>query len=683
MNNPAQDFTPATIHTLPSAPQNIDEEDVDIGEFIGLLWSRKWFILLSMLLMMLVGIFYVRQIPPLYPAEATLILESEEPNTAGLETLVPGLSDDDAEMNSQIEIIKSSGLIGKVVDELSLDKDPEFVPYLRDPSMRKQATDAVKSILGLDSEKEIPSSARLRQDAIDRLTENLNASVLPNTYVFNISLETRDPAKSVKIVNALSQAFVKDQITAKNNSTADAADWLRNKVADLGKNLEAAEAKSAEFRTSTERAVTEIDLAQSNLNLKNARGRKESFISTLEATTGSKIATTDRDITRMNALIRDESELAAIVKKQTEDLLTIRQLDREAVAAGKIYEHFATRLNEVEVQKGLQKSDIRVLTAAVPRLTATKPRTRIMVAFFTILGLIGSVGYILLRKFMDRSFSDPAALQRAFDIPVIGTIARAPMTSRQALLNYVMKRPSSRVMESIRDLRTSLLTSSRSGRQSSEAGGTVVVFTSSIPAEGKTTSSVLLAVNSAALNQKVLLVECDLRRSTFKTYFGPQTELGLVDALQGDNWEDAIWVDRKTDQDRPPRQKSNRPRTNMDIIFGGVSKNKNAADVFASQEFELFIERVREKYDLIILDAPPVLPVPDARLIAKLSDKIVYVVSAGKTASSTVSAGLRSFNTMNLKPDGLVLTQIKKGQSYSYGGYGYGSQRYGSEYYNN
>ncbi len=667
MSNSAQEWTQANVHALPTSYQKADDAEVDLSELLQIILRRKWLIIASVLLATLLGFLFVQQATRLYSAEAKLILESESQNATGLDSFASSISDEDAEMNSQIEVIKSRRLIGKVVDQLALYDDPEFVLGIGDPSFRTKATDWVKSSIGMEVARPEMSLPMRKQVAVDSLTARVNARVLPKTYVFLISLETQDAAKSVEIVNALSDAFVNDQVISKQESTDGAIVWLGDKVEVLGKELGQAEAKAASFRSQTERAVTEEDLAQSNLNLKNARGRLDSFTSNLQSITGSSVPTTDRDVTRMNQLMRDISELEAIANKQTEDLLIIRQLDREAIAAGKIYEHFAQRLNEVEVQKGLQESDVRVLSAAVPRTTPTKPKKSLTIAIFSILGLLAGLGYVIMSKFMDRSFHDPAELQRAFGLPVIGTVARAPMTSRRALLNYVVKRPSSAIMESIRDLRTSILSSQPGDNNTSEREGKVVVFTSSIPAEGKTTSSVLLAINSGALEKRVLLVECDLRRSTFKTYFGSETELGLLDALKkDDSWSNAIWRNEKM---------------NIDVIYGGVSKGRNAADIFASSEFSTFIDRVKSRYDLIVLDAPPVLPVPDARLIAKLSDKIVYVVSSGSTPSSTIAAGLRMFETMNLKIDGFALTQIKKNKNYGYGGYGrYG---YGSEYYKN
>lgn len=653
MNNPTPNWTPAPVFPQPAALQEADN-GFDAGEILGLLWHRKWLIFTTILVFIVGGFLYVKELPRLYQAEAKLILESKDQNATGLEAFVPGISEDDTEMNSQIEVIKSRHLIGRVVDRLSLAEDPEFNITLREPSFISQMMSQVRSLNGVELDEYEPEPRKI---AIDNLTSKVMVAVVPKTHVFRISIETWSPLKSVEIVNELSSAFVLDQVNAKLESSAQAAEWLGNKVTELAQELSEAETRSADFRSQTERVITEQDVARSNLNLKNARGRLESFIASQEKLSGSDVTTTDRDRLQINSLLENIASLEEIVSNQNKDLLQIRQLDREAKAAGVIYGHFVQRMNEIEVQTGLQESDIRILSEAVSRHTATKPKTKIYLAVSAFWGLILSAAYVLLRKLMDRSFKDPAKLQATFGIPVIGTIARAPTTSRRALLKYAVDHPSSSIMESIRDLRTTLMISNKSKSKLKDLPGEVIVVTSSVPAEGKTTSTILLAINTAALKKKVLLVECDLRRSTFKSYFGPQMELGLSHAIElGEMWEDAVWRES---------------RTNVDVIFGGGSKDRNAGDIFASQEFADFILRVRACYDLILLDSPPVLPVPDARMIGKFCDKTIYVVSAAMTAQSTVAAGIRLFD---VKPDGLVMTQLKRNSGYD--GYGYGSEYY-------
>lgn len=667
MNNAAPGWTPASVQT-PARQNSGNDGQIDLGELFGLLWAQKWMILLVTLVTMLLGLLYVQTASELYEAKATLILEEQSQSVTGLEELVGGISSDDLELNSQIEIIRSRKIVGTVVDSQNLATDEEFVSDLAEPGVLDTVIGTVrKYTIGLlsGSEKSAKPQQSHRETAIDALIEKLQLSVLPKTYVFQIRLETTSPQKSVDIVNALATAFVSDQVTARVAQTSEASVWLADKVAALGEDLAAAEAAAANYRSTTERAVTEADVASSNVSLKNARGRRDSFITNLVAATGSDLPRTDRDIQRLEALQDDITSLESIVAKQTQDLLTLRQLDREAEAAATIYAHFVTRLNEIEVQKGLQESDVRSLSEAIPRYTPTKPRKVLTMAIATLIGLLLGAAYVVLQRLLDRSFNDPAELQLKFGIPVVGTIPRAPERGRRDLLTYAVKRPESAIMESIRDLRTSLTMSGRDAVDGTH-NATVLVMTSSVAGEGKTTSSILLAVNSAKLKKRVLLIECDLRRSTFQSYFGRPTTLGLVDAIDAEEgWEASIWTETNT---------------NADIIFGGRSKGRNAADIFASSEFADFINRMRSEYDLIILDSPPVLAVPDARLIAKISDVVLYVVRSASTPASTVAAGLRLFENVGIRVDGLNLTQMKKGAGY---GYGYGAYSQNSKYYQN
>jgi len=655
MNDHTSGWQTAKIHDQRLASPSASEDEINLSELFGLIWRRKFFLIGAMLLSMVSGAAYVSTLPNLYEAEATLILEEQQQNVSGLEVLAPGLSNEDAEMNSQIQVIKSRQLMGRVVDKLNLTEDPEFVASLKEPSFVGYSIKWLKSKI---AEPEAPTRRlNVRDSAIDQLTRKLSATVLPKTHVFRVRIETQNSDKSVNIVNAVASAFVDDQIDEKKQSTENAADWLRSKVSDLRKSLNLAEAEAAAFRSQTERNVTEQELAQSNQNLKIARGRYDSFITSLKLKTGSSIPTSDLDINRGNAYLESISSLEAIVEKQTNDLLAIRQLDREVETESQIYQHFATRLNEIEVQKGLHESDVRILSAAVPRPNPTKPRKFLTVVIFGIIGLFLSLAYVLIQKIMDRSFRTAEEIEARFGFPVLGMIPTAPHNNRRKLLNYALKRPSSGIVEAIRGLRTSIL----SQLKNENSLARVILFTSSIPAEGKTTSSILLSINLSSLDKKVLLVECDLRKSTFRKYFSSRSKAGLIDVIKdSENIKSIIWRE---------------PNTNVDIIFGGQSTSENAADIFASDDFENFIRSVKREYDIVILDSPPVIPVPDARLISKYCDKIIYAVKSGSTSSSIVSSGLRLLEKNGREVDGIILTQMKKGAGYGYG--------YGSEYYRN
>jgi len=165
-----------------------------------------------------------------------------------------------------------------------------------------------------------------------------------------------------------------------------------------------------------------------------------------------------------------------------------------------------------------------------------------------------------------------------------------------------------------------------------------------------------------------LLIEGDIRRRAFTEYFNQKPKGGLLSALQGDvPISDLVFFDE---------------RLGADVLMGEKS-SVNAADIFSSDKFKAFIDRARDSYDFVIIDTPPVLVVPDARVIGQLVDAIIFSVHWNKTSKSQVVDSLRQFSSVNLKVTGLVLAQVdpKGMKRYGYGGKYGAYSRYGKKYY--
>ena len=185
--------------------------------------------------------------------------------------------------------------------------------------------------------------------------------------------------------------------------------------------------------------------------------------------------------------------------------------------------------------------------------------------------------------------------------------------------------------------------------------------TSSIPGEGKTTQSLALAQNLTGLGKKVLLIEGDIRKRVFAEYFDIQDKKGLIAVLSGEaKLEEAV---------------SHEPTLNADILIGEKTET-NAADIFSSERFTRFLEDLRSKYDYVIIDTPPVLAVPDARVIGRSMDAVIYTVKWDSTSQRQVREGLKSLENVQVRVTGLVLSQInakgmkKYGYGETYGAYG-------------
>jgi capsular exopolysaccharide synthesis family protein len=349
-------------------------------------------------------------------------------------------------------------------------------------------------------------------------------------------------------------------------------------------------------------------------------------------------------------------------EEQSAALGNLQELERETEATRVLYETFLTRLKETTVQEGVHQADSRILSEATPGQQVAPRKSRIL-ALSMILGVMAGSALVLLREFSQNTFRTAEELERHTGMTVLGQIPRIPARGRQATITYIATKPTSAPSEAIRNLRTSVLLSNVDNPPK------VIMSTSSIPGEGKTTLSLALAQNLAGLSKKVILIEGDIRRRTFGEYFPEAREQGgILSVISGKQT-------LKQAVHHPPEMK-------VDILMGERS-HVNAADVFSSDAFRHLIEKLRDTYDYVIVDTPPVLVVPDARVIGQHVDAIIYNVNWDRTTRTQVQEGLRQFQTVNLRVTGLVLSQIDPAGMKRYG-YGdkYGAySRYAKGYY--
>ena len=376
-------------------------------------------------------------------------------------------------------------------------------------------------------------------------------------------------------------------------------------------------------------------------------------------------ANTERAEAQAAAFARTVPEIEAQVEAQSADLVTLRQLQREAEATRLIYEYFLGRMKEISVQEGIQQADSRVLDPArIPNI-ASYPKKRQTIAKGGFIGLIVSILLIYARSSLRTTIRTPEELEDATGLTVMGMIPNAPVRNAGAVLEYIVEKPASSVAEAVRNLRTAILLSDV------DSTPQVIMVTSSVPDEGKTVMASALAQISVMAGKRVLLIDGDLRRGTLTKQFKVETKAGLVALLSGNaSFEEAVHHD---------------DRTGMDVLTTDQSK-VTAVDVFSSKRYETFIDEMRKSYDFIVIDTPPVLAVPDARVIAQNVDSVVYMVRWNATTRRMIRAGLDLLAQVNVPVAGLTLTRInhKRMDRYGYYGYGYGYGARGLEkYYTN
>ena len=237
---------------------------------------------------------------------------------------------------------------------------------------------------------------------------------------------------------------------------------------------------------------------------------------------------------------------------------------------------------------------------------------------------------------------------------------------RTKLLEHLRRRPNSALAEAIRNLRTSILFSNV------DRPPKVVMFTSTVPREGKSTTAVLIAQTSEQMGRSGIVVECDLRLPTLGQLFGKQENgPGLLAVLEGTaDLDAAICRDQET---------------GLHLLMvqpGDQGIQLNAADILMSRRFGALIDTLRHRYELVVLDTPPTLLVTDARVVTSLVDAVIYVVRWDHTPSGAVKEGLRELTSVNAPIAGMVMTMVREERAVQAGldAYGYYRGQY-KDYY--
>ncbi|BDZ62032.1 hypothetical protein Lsed01_02009 [Demequina sediminis] len=337
-------------------------------------------------------------------------------------------------------------------------------------------------------------------------------------------------------------------------------------------------------------------------------------------------------------------------------VIDVTVTDADAVFAASLATATANQLiatvEDIETTDAAAGSPVRlsvVQQAEVPG-APTSPNRNLNVALGLLLGLALGVGFAIVRATLDTRVRNERDLERVTDAPVLGGIAYDPKAKQRPLI--VHEDAMSPRAESFRTLRTNLqfLDAERSERS--------FVITSSMPSEGKSTTAANLAITLADAGARVLLVGADLRRPKMAAYMGVESGVGLTDVLIGRvELYDAVqrWG-----------------RSDLFLLPAG-SIPPNPSELLGSSLMETLITRLNAEFDVVLYDAPPLLPVTDAAVLARLVGGTVLIVAAGSTHAHQVDSALAALETVGAPLSGLVLTMLptKGPDAYGYGRYGY------------
>ncbi|HYH45750.1 MAG TPA: polysaccharide biosynthesis tyrosine autokinase, partial [Thermoanaerobaculia bacterium] len=354
-----------------------------------------------------------------------------------------------------------------------------------------------------------------------------------------------------------------------------------------------------------------------------------------------------------------QSQLDGYKNRSTENRgaeVKLRELERQADTSRSLYEAFLTRSKEMGEQQEITEPDARLVGIATPPNRPSTPGAKLFAAAgFLASGMLAALLALLLDR-LDRGLRSAREVESALGMPTLALVPKLDKLKRgQRPYQYLMDKPLSAYTEAIRGVYMALKLTNI------DRAPKVILVTSSLPEEGKTTIAVSLATFAARSHKRVLLIDLDVRHPSVHRELGWSVSHGLVEYLIEDRpLEDVIQHDLETGLHFLPVR----------------AQATNPTDLLESERLRALIETCRARYDYIIIDSAPLVSVTDSRLVSLLADKTVFVIKWGDTVESAAQDGVQTLRDIGIDIAGAVLTQIdlKKHAQYHYADIG--------EYYN-
>lgn len=677
-----------------------EETKLPLGQYLWILKRHRWRIFGFVAAALLVTLIISARVTPIYEATATVDIDRQMPSgVVGEEAARSSLNDADQFLATQIKLIESDFVLRPV--------DQRF--HLR----RLEGQSASSSEVGEES------PVKLKQLRVTRP---------PNTYLVQISYRSPDAQLAADAANAIAQSYLERNFEIRIRSSANIAGFMERQMDELRAKMERSSRALTDFerdlnminpeektnilasrllqlnseltvaqadRLKQEAAYQSVDgggleaaLAtpqgeslrrlvehrnearehfaevQTHFGVNHPEYRKaqaqiaqvDASIEAARVEITGRVGTAFHEAQRREAMVREAvGEAKAEFDKVNARSYEYQALKREAEADKTLYQELIRKIKEAGINAGFNNSAVRVADSARRALKPVYPNVWLNLLLALLFSLLIAIGGAVLMDILDKTVRDPDQVARTLHTEVIGSLPLLK-NKRSGALAGLQQGPlsdedeASGFGESVRTLRNSILLANFDRRYRS------LLVTSASPSEGKTTTAANLAVAHAQQGKRTLLVDGDLRRPSVHRNFNLPSVVGLSNALLGEMpWREAL-----LHLDGLPE---------LDILPAGPP-SRRAADLVGRGLTEV-LEEAASDYDLVILDAPPLLGFAEPLHMATAVDGVVVVARAGQTSRKAVASVLATLNRLRAKVVGVVLNEVHKELSDSYYYYGY------------
>jgi tyrosine-protein kinase Etk/Wzc len=500
---------------------------------------------------------------------------------------------------------------------------------------------------------------RRRIDVVEGLQKGLRIEERRKaTGILTVSLDGPDPRRTAATLDAIANTYVKQNVQRKSAETSQTLEFLETQLPGIKATLEEAQSALNDFQVKkgtvdltaetqsilqrqveVERQMTELDMQRSELRQRFTENHP----------TLASIKEKYEQLRNERAMLH--GKMRALPATEVDSA----RHQRDVKVANELYSVLLNKAQELRLVKSGTVGNVRVLDAAAVPYKPVSPNKELAVGFATLLGLsLGVVG-VFVRKALTKGVEDPEEIEHETGLPIYATVPRSP---KQGELQRAAGRGTPPILaasdagdlaiENLRSLRTSLQFALV------EARNNVVAIGGPAPGVGKSFIAINLAHVLASTDRKVLLIDADLRRGRLHRYVGESRQPGVSDVLSGSAPLDVAI--RRTSL------------PGLDVLPTGRIP-PNPAELLATQKFQAMLAEVSRKYDLVLIDTPPVLAVTDASLVGRLAGVNLLVLRSGEHSIREINLAVKRLAQSGIEVQGAVLNDVRASGG-RYGKYG-------------
>ncbi|AIT80758.1 GumC family protein [Novosphingobium pentaromativorans] len=702
------------------------DERISLRYLFSLLRRRQPVVVLTLALCLSLATLWTSALPRIYRSTADVVLITGSTDVVPNEDAQPREGPTRSEeVETQIQLIRSREMAAQVLDATGLLRDPGF---RRDVKVPRSAFDNIRASIGLGGSDQVDMEAvdvtEIRRRAVNYLGKRLEVTRVGNSFNLRIAFEDAEASRAARIANAYARLFTTDDARERAQTNATAARVLKSKVDALRAqaNHDFAEVQAYRNRhqllSSQATSLTEQELSAYNQQIVNAEAeaaRDAEALASARAQMGSggpegvgigagspvvaalrsqraqlvirerdlsqryydnnpdlvtvrqQISDLDRQIAgevsrtlsgletkamassqRLASLRRSRGGTQSQLQSGNSALVELADLEKKADASETLYESYLRRYNAVVAGSGSEQPSARLISGATVPVLPVSPNLPLNLALALVVGLLSGAMLAVVTELSYAGLTSLGDVETRIGLPGWGFVPaiRSIEPHADTPMDTLREYPEGPLSEALRNIIVSV-------RHSMSGSGKVLAITSAIPGEGKSTLAACIGRTLALANERVVVVDCDVIRSQLsKRFCAPEGEPGLYEALHDESRDITQYADASSPLRIVP-------------ITRAFPKGERLTE---RGRLDRVIARLREEFDVVILDCPPILPIAETRTIVAQADCVVLVVRWRKTVDRIVKAAIRQLTGRTLKQCGVVLNHVDMKKQVRFGG---------------